>query len=84
VPPTIAGLVEVFGVGPMPICFEPEAVIDLVIRLVPADTMQRMPDEGSETIEGCVLPVIDVAQCNVAAALPAIVARLKIPPFRLN
>lgn len=84
VPPTIAGLVEVFGVGPTPVCFEPEAVIDLVIRLVPAEAMQRMPDEGSETIEGCALPAIDVVQRNVAAALPAIVARLKTPPFWPN
>ncbi|MHA6687073.1 HPr kinase/phosphorylase [Mesorhizobium sp. A556] len=82
VPPAIAGLVEVRGLGPKPVLYEAAAAVDLVIRLVPAGEMQRMPDEASLAIEGCSLPALSLAQRNVAAALPAIVARLECVPFR--
>lgn len=82
VPPAIAGLVEVPGLGPKPVLYEPSAALDLVVRLVPAGAMQRMPEEASLSIEGCSLPVLSLAQRNIAAALPAIVAGLKRFPFR--
>ncbi|PBC08468.1 serine kinase [Mesorhizobium sp. WSM3859] len=81
VPPTIAGLCEVHGIGPRPLAFEPAAVIDLVVRLVEPTAMARLQDEATETIEGCRLPRIDIARQNVTAALPMLMARLPIPPF---
>ena len=80
-PASIAGLAEVHGIGPQKMSFEPSAVIDLVVRLVPQGEMARLQDEATETIAGCAVPRIDVVRQNVAAALPALLARLRIAPF---
>lgn len=80
-PAAIAGLAEVPGIGPRPLPFEPAGVIGLVVRLVPGREMARFQDEAGETIAGCAVPRIDVAERNAAAALPAIMARLSIAPF---
>ena len=81
VPVTIAGLVEVPGFGPRPLAFEPSGVIDLHVRLVPHDQMARFQEDFSEPIVGCPVPRIDLAERNIAAALPAVMARLPIAPF---
>lgn len=80
-PATIAGLAEVAGIGPRPLPFEPAGVIDLLVRLVPAQEMPRFQEEAAETIAGCLLPRIDLPRQNVTVALPALMARLPIPPF---
>jgi len=81
VPATIAGLAEVPGIGPRPLSYEPAGVIDLAARLVPEHEMARFQEESFDTIAGCLVPRVDVAQRNVAAALPAVAARLCIAPF---
>jgi serine kinase of HPr protein (carbohydrate metabolism regulator) len=80
-PGTIAGLVEVHGIGPRPLAFEPVGVVDLVVRLVEPTQMARLQDETFATIAGCRLPSIDVARQNVTAALPILMARFSIAPF---
>jgi len=80
-PATIAGLAEVPGLGPRPLSFEPAGVIDLVVRLVARHEMARFQEECADTVAGCLVPRIDVVECNVAAALPAVTARLAIAPF---
>jgi serine kinase of HPr protein (carbohydrate metabolism regulator) len=80
-PAAIAGLVEVPGFGPKPAPFEPSGVLDLHIRLVPADEMTRFQEDFNEPIAGCPVPRIDLAQRNVTAALPAVMSRLRIAFF---
>ena len=80
-PTSIAGLTEVPGLGPKLLLFEPGAVIDLAIQLVAAEEMMRFQDELSEMIAGCNVPRIDLAERNVSAALPAVMARLAIATF---
>ena len=80
-PGAIAGLAEVHGIGPRPLAFERDGVVDLVVRLVERTRMARLQDETFETIAGCRLPSIDVARQNVAAALPMLMARFSIAPF---
>lgn len=80
-PPAIAGLVEVFGLGPATIRFEPQAVIDFVVRLIPCEALPRMQAEGSESICGCALPALDVAERNTVAAMMAVYARLNFLSF---
>jgi serine kinase of HPr protein (carbohydrate metabolism regulator) len=80
-PASIAGLTEVPGLGPKPVSCEPGAVIDLAIRLVAAAEMARFQETLSETIAGCVVPRIDLAQRSVTAALPTVAAQLAIAPF---
>jgi serine kinase of HPr protein (carbohydrate metabolism regulator) len=77
----IAGLIEVPGIGPQRVSFEPGAVIDIVVRLVPAKEMPRFQEEAQEQIAGCAVPRLDLAAHTTAAALPAIAARLGLAPF---
>jgi serine kinase of HPr protein (carbohydrate metabolism regulator) len=81
-PPTIAGLVEIPGLGPGPAAHEPAAVIDLCIRLVQTADVERFQDPAREDIAGCGVPAIAMAGRNVVAALPAVVAGLKNLSFR--
>ncbi|MBN9221045.1 MAG: HPr kinase/phosphorylase [Mesorhizobium sp.] len=80
-PAAIEGLAEVPGLGPKPLPFERACVIDLHVRLLPAGETARFQEEASERIAGCAVPRIDLPTRNVAAALPAIMARLSIVPF---
>ena len=80
-PPAISGLIEVRGLGPRPIVAEPSAVIDLVVRLAPADAAERFPEEATATLAGCEVACLDLAERNAAGAAAAIAARLSLPPF---
>jgi serine kinase of HPr protein (carbohydrate metabolism regulator) len=80
-PAAIAGLAEVHGIGPRAVVAEPAMVADLVLRLVPAALAERLQADATETVAGCTLPRIDLAQRNVDAALPALASRLGLPPF---
>ena len=80
-PETIAGSVEVFGIGPRPIAFEPAMVADLVIRLVPPAAAERLQADAVETIAGCTLPRVDLVERSVNTALPVVAARLGLAPF---
>ncbi|MBN9234929.1 MULTISPECIES: HPr kinase/phosphorylase [Phyllobacteriaceae] len=81
-PPTIAGLAEVAGIGPQPLAFEKEAVIDLCVRLVAEAEMQRFQKDATIEIAGCTIAALDVAARNVTAAVAAVSARLSIASFR--
>jgi serine kinase of HPr protein (carbohydrate metabolism regulator) len=80
-PITIEGLAEVPGLGPRKLPFEPACVVDLHVRLLPAGEIARFQEDASDDICGCVVARIDLAERNVAAALPAVMARLSISPF---
>ncbi|TJV38727.1 MAG: HPr kinase/phosphorylase [Mesorhizobium sp.] len=80
-PATIEGLAEVPGLGPWALAFEPACVVDLHVRLLPAGEIARFQEDASEDIAGCAVPRIDLAERNVQAALPAVMARLSIMPF---
>lgn len=81
-PETIAGLAEVFGLGPRPLPHLGSTVVDLVIKLVEAADAPRFSDSFTETVAGVTLPRIDLPERNVAAAALAVAAWLKVPPFR--
>lgn len=81
-PPAIAGLAEVAGIGPQPVAYEKEAMIDLCVRLVPDAQMQRFQADATVVIAGCEIPGLDVAARNVTAALAAISVRFSIASFR--
>jgi serine kinase of HPr protein (carbohydrate metabolism regulator) len=80
-PATIAGLVEVPGIGPRPIPAEQVVVIDLVLRLVAEGDAARIQEDAAETIAGCALPRFDLIRRNVPAALPLVAALVGLPPF---
>jgi serine kinase of HPr protein (carbohydrate metabolism regulator) len=80
-PAALAGLAEVHGIGPRSLRVETSMVADLVLRLVPAAAAERFQADTAETIAGCTLPRIDLAERNVIAALPVVACRLRLQPF---
>jgi serine kinase of HPr protein (carbohydrate metabolism regulator) len=75
-PSTIAGLVEVRGLGPVPAEHEAASAVDLLVRLVPVNEVERFPEHASELLLGCSVPRLMLAQRETAAAMPAILASL--------
>jgi HPr kinase/phosphorylase len=67
-PATIAGLIEVRGIGIVRLDTLPEAAVALVADLVPADKVERLPPRRSVTILGLTLPLIEVAPFEASAA----------------
>lgn len=81
-PTTIAGLIEIPGLGPRSASYQPVAVIDLCLRLCPDANVPRFQDTARENIAGCSIPAIMVAERNAVVALPAVMAFLKNPSFQ--
>lgn len=81
-PASIAGLAEVYGLGPRAVQAEPSMVVDLVLRLVAGAVAPRFQDEALEQLAGCSVPRVDLAERNLAAAVPAVAAWLGWPPYR--
>ena len=67
VPATIAGLLEVRGVGIFKVDALAEAPVAMIVDLVPAETLERLPARLSETILGVALPLIALAPWEASA-----------------
>jgi len=77
--PSLAGLIEVRGLGIRRIDHEPVAAVGLVVDLGAADAARHPPVETIETaVEGVTLPRLAVAPGQ--PALPLLLALLKLPP----
>jgi serine kinase of HPr protein (carbohydrate metabolism regulator) len=80
-PDTIAGLVEVRGLGPRVIAWQAQAIIDLVVTLVDPSQAERMPEPGFATLHSVSLPDLKLAAHNIADAASVVTARLGIGLF---
>jgi serine kinase of HPr protein (carbohydrate metabolism regulator) len=80
-PSTISGMVEVRGLGPRPIAAEPAAIVDLLVRLAPAKTAERFPEDATATLAGCRVACLGLTERNVVGAAAAVAARLSLQPF---
>ena len=67
-PATIAGLIEVRGVGILRLDTFPEAPLALVVDLVPAAQVERLPEPRCETVLGLAVPLIALAPFEASAA----------------
>ena len=67
-PATIAGLIEVRGLGIIRLDALPEAPVSLIVDLVPAENVERLPARRTATILGLRLPLIAVAPFEASAA----------------
>ena len=74
VPPTIAGLIEVRGVGIRSLPYRPEAVLALVVDLVDADQIERKPEAAVERLEGCEIPLISLDPSAASTPLKLLLA----------
>ncbi|MBI1204233.1 MAG: serine kinase [Rhodopseudomonas sp.] len=73
--PSLAGLIEVRGLGIRVSKFEPVGVVDLVVDLAAADAA-RLPTQQSGIVELCGIRLARLPVAADADALPAILARL--------
>lgn len=79
VPQAIAGLAEIYGIGPRGVAFERRFVADLAVRLVPSGETERLAPPGTAEIAGVRLPEIAVSERNTAAAIPLVLCLLGMP-----
>lgn len=77
-PDTIAGLAEVYGLGPRKLDFRGVALIDLVAELGEG---QRYQEVGKRTIESVTLPSLALPQRNARRSVDILAACLRLPPF---
>ena len=80
-PPTIAGLAEFRGLGPRPVEHEPQAVVDLLVRLEEPAQAPRFPECDNELLAGCATPRLTLAAHSLEGAVLAVASRLSLPPF---
>ncbi|MDI6027456.1 HPr kinase/phosphorylase [Corticibacterium sp. UT-5YL-CI-8] len=78
-PLPIAGLVEIRGLGPVPILHRDRAVIDLLVRLVPADEVERLPEPSVESLLGINVPCVAAPFRDVSSSMPIVFGRLNLP-----
>jgi HPr kinase/phosphorylase len=74
-PAAIAGLIEVRGVGIVRVDSLDEAPLELVVDLVPAAQVERIPDNRFEVLLGLSIPLIALAPFEVSAATKLRLAR---------
>ncbi|MCX7302756.1 MAG: HPr kinase/phosphatase C-terminal domain-containing protein [Hyphomicrobiales bacterium] len=80
-PPTIAGLIEVRGLGPRPVLYESRAPVDLLVRLVERRDTARLAEAETERLLGCSVPLLRVAADDRQAGRIAVLAQLALLPF---
>ncbi|WP_339852838.1 HPr kinase/phosphatase C-terminal domain-containing protein [uncultured Nisaea sp.] len=66
-PDTIAGQLEVRGVGIVPVANTRRAPLDLVIDLVPSEQVERFPEAGSCTYLDLTVPLLALAPFEASA-----------------
>jgi len=74
-PATIAGLLEVRGVGIVRVDPLDEAPLALIVDLVPPEQVERIPDNRSEVVLGLAFPLIALAAFEVSATAKLRLAR---------
>jgi serine kinase of HPr protein (carbohydrate metabolism regulator) len=67
-PASITGLIELRGIGILRLEPVSQAPLALVIDLVPAEALERLPAPRSETILGIAVPVLSLAPFEASAA----------------
>lgn len=67
-PATIAGLLEVRGIGIVRLDALPEAPLALIVDLLVPEALERLPERQTERILGLALPLIRVTPFEASAA----------------
>jgi HPr kinase/phosphorylase len=67
-PPTIAGFIEVRGIGPVPMATEEGVWLRLVVDLRPSREIERLPEETGTTLLGMRLPLVMIDPFTASAA----------------
>ena len=73
-PPTIAGRLEVRGVGIVEMPHAASAVVTVVIRMCKADAVERMPEPALQTLAGYAIPAFALFPFEPSAPLKVALA----------
>lgn len=68
-PATIPGLIEVRGLGIMRVAALAEAPVAMIVDLVAAAKVERMPERRSEIILGVSLPLVELSPFEASAPI---------------
>ncbi len=79
-PQSIKGMLEVRGVGILPMPIKARSVIAMVADMVTDGEIERLPDPDAAVIDGVVVPRIQVAPFEVSAAAKVRLAAKKHAP----
>jgi HPr kinase/phosphorylase len=85
-PATIAGLIEVRGLGVVAVPAIAEARVVLLVDLVAAEAVERFPEPRREALLGVSLPVVALAPFEASAAVKLRLARRSfaaVPPHAI-
>jgi RNase adaptor protein for sRNA GlmZ degradation len=74
VPPSIAGLIEVRGLGIRSLPHRSSVPLGLLVDLVAPTRVERLPEASNETIDGCVLPRLSLDPFELSAPLKLLLA----------
>ncbi len=78
-PQSIAGLAEIRGHGIVSIRHKPGTIVDLVVRLVNDDAVERLPQDRKTTLCGVAIAMVEAPMRHEARAARITLARLAIP-----
>ena len=76
-PPAIAGKLEVRGLGIIDVPHTPEARVRLLVRLVGAGEIERLPESSETDVLGLTLPVVRIAPLEASAPVKILLALLR-------
>jgi serine kinase of HPr protein (carbohydrate metabolism regulator) len=79
-PPTIAGRIEVRGVGIIEVAHVPRATLALIVDLVAPAAVPRLPDAENIELLGCQVPRLALAAFEASAALKVLAALAATAP----
>lgn len=79
-PQSIKGMLEVRGVGILPMPVKARSVIAMVADLVTDGEIERLPDPDAAVIDGVVVPRIQVSPFEISAAAKVRLAAKKHAP----
>lgn len=74
-PDTIAGKLEVRGLGILNVTARPSAPLALLVDLVAPDSVERLPDPpASRRLMGLAIPLVEIAPFEASAAAKVLIA----------
>lgn len=77
-PPTIAGLIEVRGLGVVRLDHMPSCPVGLIVDLTEPEALDRLPEQPSTELAGVRLPWLRIAPFEASAVAKLRLARAKL------
>jgi len=78
-PASLAGLLEVRGVGIVPLAHKAGTTLTLVVELCDREAVSRMPEPETRTLDGCAIPLMRLYphDASAPAKLCLMIARIQ-------